>query len=138
MAFGYVKACAEGAWPATSGCWPTSRRPSVMARYLDQIGVRYRAMPAYADTTRTSRVPLPGGRTMDPLDFNARKLGHQALEDLRPTCPGQLIFGRMQMNAFEAQTILARERKAKLVLAWIMLRYFLDYPWRRKTPRDAA
>jgi 3-oxosteroid 1-dehydrogenase len=42
----------------------------------------------------------------------------------------------MQINAFEARSILARERKAKLVLTWIMLRYFIDYPWRNKTRRD--
>ena len=135
VAFGYVKACAKG-MASDERVLAYVETARVMASYLEQIGVRYRAMPKYADYYPHIEGSLPGGRTMDPLDFNARKLGHQALEDLRPTNPGQLIFGRMQMNAFEAQTILARERKAKLVLAWIMLRYFLDYPWRRKTPRD--
>jgi 3-oxosteroid 1-dehydrogenase len=109
---------------------------SEMARYLRGIGVRYRAMAKYADYYPGVPGSLPGGRTMDPVDFNARRLGHEALELLRPTNPGQLIFGRMQINAFEARSILARERKAKLVLAWIMLRYFIDYPWRNKTRRD--
>jgi 3-oxosteroid 1-dehydrogenase len=42
----------------------------------------------------------------------------------------------MGINAFEARSMLARERKSKFVLMWIMARYFLDYPWRRKTTRD--
>ena len=135
MAFGYVKTCAKGL-ASDERVLAYVETASVMARYLDQVGVRYRAMPKYADYYPHVAGSLPGGRTMDPVDFNARKLGHEALETLRPTNPGQLIVGRMQMNAFEAQTILARERKAKLVLAWIMLRYFVDYPWRRKTARD--
>ena len=79
---------------------------------------------------------MPGGRTMDPLDFNAAKLGLKDLELLRPTSPGQLILGRMHINAFEARTMLARERKAKFVLMWMMARYYFDYPWRSKTRRD--
>lgn len=32
--------------------------------------------------------------------------------------------------------MLARERKAKFVLMWMMARYYFDYPWRSKTRRD--
>jgi 3-oxosteroid 1-dehydrogenase len=73
---------------------------------------------------------------MDPVDFDARRLGLEGLQQLRPTNPGQLVLGRMQINAFEARSILARERKAKLLVLWIMLRYAIDYPWRRGTKRD--
>ena len=135
QAFSYVKSCAKGlsddrrilAYVETA---------SDLADYLNRIGVKYRAMPRYADYYPDVAGAKAGGRTMDPVDFNAAKLGHEALELLRPTNPGQLIFGRMMMNAFEARSILARERKAKWLLAWIMARYFLDYPWRRKTARD--
>jgi 3-oxosteroid 1-dehydrogenase len=75
---------------------------------------------------------------MDPRGLQRAQARAQALETLRPTNPGQLIFGRMQINAFEARTMLARERKAKLVLAWIMLRYFIDYPWRTRRGATAA
>lgn len=134
-AFAYVKACAKGeASDERVLAYVETAREA--ARWLGQIGVRYRCMPKYADYYPGVAGALPGGRTMDPVDYNARRLGHQALELLRPTNPGQLIFGRMQMNAFEARSILARERKAKLLLAWIMLRYSIDYPWRRRTRRD--
>jgi 3-oxosteroid 1-dehydrogenase len=107
-----------------------------MAKYLDQIGVRYRCVPTYADYYPEIEGSMPGGRTMDPIDFNAAKLGLEDLNLMRPTCPGQLIFGRMHINAFDARSMLARERKSKFLLMWIMLRYFLDYPWRRITKRD--
>ncbi len=134
-AFGYVKACAKGlaSDDRILAYVETARQ---MARYLERIGVAYRSMPRYADYYPTLAGAMSGGRTMDPVDFNAGKLGVEALVLLRPTNPGQLIFGRMHINAFEAHALLARERKAKFVLTWIMARYFLDYPWRRKTRRD--
>lgn len=134
-AFTYVKACAKGlsSDERILAYVETARH---MARYLDQIGVRYRSMTKYADYYPTMDGALPGGRTMDPVDFNAAKLGLDGLAQLRPTNPGQLIFGRMTMNAFEAHSILSRERLAKLKIMWIMLRYAIDYPWRRKTTRD--
>ena len=134
-AFGYVKACAKGlaSDDRILAYVETARH---MARYLEQIGVPYRSMPKYSDYYPTLAGALPGGRTMDPVDYNAAKLGVDSLALLRPTNPGQMIFGRMHINAFEAHSMLAQERKSKFVLMWMMARYFLDYPWRRKTSRD--
>ncbi|AQV98290.1 3-oxosteroid 1-dehydrogenase [Cupriavidus necator] len=134
-AFTYVKACARGmaSDDRVLAYVETARH---MARYLAHIGVPYRSMPKYSDYYPEMAGALPGGRTMDPLDFDARRLGLEGLRQLRPTNPGQLIMGRMHINAFEARSILARERKAKLLILWIMLRYAIDYPWRRRTPRD--
>lgn len=135
VAFGYVKACAKGlaSDDRVLAYVETARH---MARYLADIGVPYRCMPHYSDYYPHIQGALPGGRTMDPIDFNAAKLGHDGLALLRPTNPGQLIFGRMNINAFQARTMLAREKKAKWMLMGIMARYFLDYPWRSKTRRD--
>lgn len=134
-AFRYVRTCARGlaSDDRILAYVETARH---MARYLGKIGVPYRCVPSYADYYPTLEGAMPGGRTMDPLDFNAGKLGVADLDLMRPTCPGQLIFGRMHINAFDARSMLARERKSKFVLMWIMARYFLDYPWRRKTRRD--
>ena len=134
-AFAYVKTCAKGL--ATDdrvlAYVETARH---MASYLAEIGVPYRCMPKYSDYYPTLGGAMPGGRSMDPVDFNAAKLGLAGLELLRPTNPGQLICGRMNINAFQARSMLARERKAKWMLMGIMGRYFLDYPWRNKTRRD--
>ena len=134
-AFGYVKRCARGL-ASDRRILAYVETARTLARTLAQIGVPYRCMPHYSDYYPATEGALPGGRTMDPVDFNAGRLGLQGLELLRPTNPGQLILGRMQINAFEARSMLARERKSKWVLMWIMARYFLDYPWRNKTRRD--
>lgn len=135
VAFGYVKACAKGlaSDDRVLAYVETARH---MARYLREIGVPYRCMPHYSDYYPAVQGALPGGRTMDPVDFNASRLGLEGLNLMRPTNPGQLIFGRMNINAFQARSMLARERKSKFMLMWIMARYFLDYPWRNKTRRD--
>ena len=134
-AFGYVKRCARGL-ASDRRILAYVETARTLARTLAQIGVPYRCMPRYSDYYPATEGALPGGRTMDPVDFNAGRLGLAGLELLRPTNPGQLILGRMQINAFEARSMLARERKSKWVLMWIMARYFLDYPWRSKTRRD--
>ena len=134
-AFRYVRACARGLASDARVLAYVETAPQ-MARYLDGIGVRFRSMPRYADYYPEMDGAMAGGRSMDPADFDAARLGAQALETLRPTNPGQLIWGRMQINAFEARAMLAREKKAKFLIAWIMLRYYLDYPWRRRSRRD--
>ena len=134
-AYGYVKTCAKGL-ASDDRVLAYVETAHLMARYLAAIGIPYRCMPHYSDYYPSLGGAMPGGRTMDPVDFNAAKLGLDGLELLRPTNPGQLIFGRMNINAFQARTMLARERKAKWMLLGIMARYFLDYPWRNKTRRD--
>lgn len=134
-AFGYLKACVRGlASDDRVLAYVESARE--MARYLGQIGVPYRCMPLYSDYYPALPNALPGGRTMDPLPFDARKLGLDGLDQLRPCNPGQLIMGRMQITAFEARAMLAQEAKGKWQLMWIMLRYFLDFSWRRRTAKD--
>jgi 3-oxosteroid 1-dehydrogenase len=134
-AYRYVKACAKGLASDDRVLAYVETAPQ-MVRYLKEMGVPYRCMPHYSDYYPGMDGALPGGRTMDPVDFDAAKLGVEALDQVRPTNPGQLIFGRMHINAFEARVMLAREPKAKWMLLRIMARYFIDYPWRRKTRRD--
>lgn len=132
-AFRYVRTCARGLSSDDRILAYLESAPE-LASYLGEIGVRYRCMPLYADYYPHVPGSRPGGRSMDPVGFNAAKLGLEALEQVRPT--GQLIMGRMSINAFDAHTMLAKERGANWVLAKIMLRYFLDYPWRWKTRHD--
>lgn len=134
-AFRYVRASAKGLSSDERILAYLETAPK-LASYLDEIGVRYRCVPLYADYYPTLPGARPGGRTMDPVGFNAAKLGLEALEHVRPTNPGQLIMGRMNINAFDAHTMLSKGRGSNWVLVKIMLRYALDYPWRWKTKRD--
>lgn len=134
-AFRYVKQCAKGlaSDDRILAYVETARH---MARYLEQIGVSYLAMPRYADYYPGLDHALPGGRTMEPADFDAARLGLEGLAQLRDTNPGQKLLGRILINAFEARSLLAREPGAKRLLLRTLLRYGLDLPWRLKTRRD--
>jgi len=134
-AFRYMRACARGLASDERILAYLETAPA-MARYLDKVGVAYHCMPLYADYYPGMPGARSGGRTMDPVSFNAARLGLEALEQVRPTNPGQLIMGRMNIDAFDAHTMLSKKRGANWALAKIMLRYYFDYPWRRKTRRD--
>lgn len=134
-AFGYMKRCVRG-MASDDRVLAYVETANKMAEYLRQIGIPYQCIPKYADYYPHIEGSMPGGRTMDPVDFNAAKLGLATLETMRPGPPGNLIFGRMSINAFEAHSMLARETKSRFRLVGMMLKYFLDYPWRSKTRRD--
>lgn len=134
-AFSYMKRCVRG-MATDDRVLAYVETANKMAEYLRQIGIPYRAMAKYADYYPHIEGSRPGGRTMDPVDFNAAKLGVAALETMRPGPPGNQLFGRMSISAFEAHSMLSRELKSRFTIMGIMLRYFLDYPWRNKTKRD--
>lgn len=134
-AFEYTLRCVRGmaAQDRVLAYVETARK---MAQYLGEIGIPYRALPKYADYYPHIEGSMPGGRSMDPMDFDASKLGIEALQTMRPGPPGNLILGRMSMNALEAHSMLSREFKSRFTLMRIMARYFLDFGWRKKTKRD--
>ncbi len=134
-AFRYVRAAARGLSSDDRILAYLETAPA-MASYLGEVGVAYRCVPLYSDYYPTLPGARPGGRTMDPLGFNAAKLGLEALQQVYPANPGQLIMGRMNINAFDAHTMLSKERGANWVLVKLMLLYFLDYPWRWRTRLD--
>ena len=135
VAFNYVKRCVRGmaAEDRVLAYVETARK---MTAYLKEIGVHYRTLPKYADYYPHIEGSMPGGRSMDPIEFDASKLGLEALGTMRAGSPGSLILGRMSINALEARSMLAREFKSRFTLMRMMARYFLDYPWRKKTKRD--
>ncbi|CAM4227734.1 Succinate dehydrogenase/fumarate reductase, flavoprotein subunit [Comamonas aquatilis] len=134
-AFGYMKRCVRG-MATDDRVLAYVETANKMAEYLRQIGIPYRAMTKYADYYPHIEGAKPGGRTMDPVDFNAAKLGLKALETMRSGSTGSMLFGKMSINAFEAHSMLSRELKSRFTIVGIMLKYFLDYPWRNKTKRD--
>ncbi|MEX8194350.1 FAD-dependent oxidoreductase [Comamonas guangdongensis] len=134
-AFSYMKRCVRG-MATDDRVLAYVETANKMAEYLRQIGIPYRAMAKYADYYPHIEGSKSGGRTMDPMDFDASKLGLEALETMRPCLPGNQLFGRMSISAFEAHSMLSRELKSRFTIIGMMLKYFLDYPWRSKTCRD--
>lgn len=132
-AYRYVRTCAKGMASDDRVLAYVETAPK-MASYLAEIGIRYLCVHDYSDYYPTLPGARPGGRTMDPVGFNAAKLGPDALEEIRPT--SQVLMGRAAINTFDAHVMLTKQPGANWVVAKLLLRYFLDYPWRWKSKRD--
>ncbi|UCE87255.1 MAG: FAD-binding protein, partial [Deltaproteobacteria bacterium] len=77
----------------------------------------------------------PGGRALEPRSFNARVLGDDLLR-MRDQNPQMQIMGRIFMTIPEARTLLTRAPGWIGLALKLMLRYWLDIPWRFKSKRD--
>ena len=107
-----------------------------MLKYLeDNTRVRYESQPAYADYYPETEGGLPGYRSMDPLPFDARKLGDE-FDRLRPTTKATLMLGRMSMDMKQARIMLTRSPGFLPTILKVMWRYWSDLPWRFKSSRD--
>ncbi|SDP23976.1 FAD-dependent oxidoreductase [Pseudomonas jinjuensis] len=104
-----------------------------MIRYLEKHSrVRYAVAEKYPDYYQDLPGSLPGGRTLDPELFDLSQLGDE-LPKLREAAPGNMLMGRIAWTARDAHKAMARTPGWRLMVLWLMLRYKLDFAWRRKT-----
>lgn len=106
-----------------------------MVRYMTSATrVRYAACHRYPDYYPDLPGARDGGRTMDPELFDGALLGDE-LARLRAPSPATLLMGKVSMTARDAHKMLAKEKGWKLIFAKLMLRFMLDWRWRKKTGR---
>lgn len=107
-----------------------------MIRYLaERSRVRYAVAAKYPDYYPHLEGSLPGGRTLDPELFDTSLLGDE-LKNLRRPSPSTLLMGRIAWTARDAHKAMARESGWRWRMMWLMLRYKLDFKWRRKSRDD--
>ena len=105
-------------------------------RYLSEHShVEFVALSEYADYYPRVSGSKPGGRALEPENFDARLLGDEFLR-MRDQNPQMQIMGRVFMTVFEARTLLCRTRGWIRLALKLMARYWLDLPWRFKSKRD--
>ncbi len=97
--------------------------------------VRFVTLPEYADYFQHQPAAKPGHRSLDPLPFDARKLGAD-YADQRPPLEATLVAGRLSMTQTEARKILGKHPGWLKILAGIGLRYALDLRWRMQSKSD--
>ncbi|MDZ3991709.1 FAD-dependent oxidoreductase [Pseudomonas sp. Teo4] len=97
--------------------------------------VRYAVAAKYPDYYPHLPGALPGGRTLDPELFDSSLLGEE-LEHLRKPSPSTLLMGRIAWTARDAHKAMARGFGWQLLILRLMLRYKLDFKWRRKSRFD--
>lgn len=107
-----------------------------MIKYLeDKSRVRYAVAEKYPDYYQHLPGSLPGGRSLDPELFDTSVLGDE-LENLRRPSPSTLLMGKISWTARDAHIAMARESGWRFKILWMMLRYKLDFKWRRKSQFD--
>lgn len=104
-----------------------------MIRWLEKHSrVRYAVADKYPDYYQHLPGALPGGRSLDPELFDLSQLGDE-LPHLREASPGNLLMGRISWTARDAHKAMSKTRGWRLMVLWMMLRYKLDFGWRKKT-----
>ena len=107
-----------------------------MIKYLEDTSrVRYAVAEKYPDYYQHLPGSLPGGRSLDPELFDTSVLGDE-LDNLRRPSPSTLLMGRISWTARDAHVAMARERGWRFKILGMMLRYKLDFKWRKKSKYD--
>src|SRR5512139_531114 len=107
-----------------------------MVKYLvEHSQAKFVPLPEYADYYPHVSGWRPGGRSIEPENFDARLLGEEFLK-MREQNPQMLIMNRIFMTVLEARTLLTRAPGWMQLTMKLMRNYWLDFPWRLKSKRD--
>lgn len=134
-ALGYMKLLTEGEVPESRIVAYLKNAPEMVRHLARHFDVRFRSVPLYPDYYPD----LPGGkaghRSMEPVECDAASLGPVFAEQ-RPPFKGTQVMGRLSMNQVEAHTLFTKGKGWIGLIMKMMLRYWLDLPWRFKHKRD--
>lgn len=134
-AFTYIQACVgEGMSKSRVHAYLDSG--ARMVRYLhEKTQVRFVTLPEYADYFQHHPGAKPGHRSLDPLPFDARRLGDE-FDRQRPPLPATMVGGRIGMTQAEARKMLGKHPGWVRLALRLMLRYWSDAAWRLRSRRD--
>ncbi len=134
-AWTYLKATTAGVVPEERLRAYLEHAPQLVKWLMDRTHVQFVALPEYADYYQNLPGSKPGGRSIEPRNFNAAALGDEFLA-MREQNPQMLIMNRIFMNIFEARTLLTRAPGWIKLTMKLMGNYWFDIPWRFKSKRD--
>lgn len=97
--------------------------------------VKFESVVKYPDYFQKAPGSRPGFRTMEPATFDAAKLG-DVFDKQRHSYSSTLFLNRIAMGQAEAHTLLTKQPGWLLLVFKLLLGYWLDFGWRRKTRRD--
>lgn len=107
-----------------------------MLRFLAQkFGIRYSNVPKYPDYYPNRPGGKEGFRSMQPVAFDAKRLGDE-FDNQRAAFAGTQLMGRIAMDQVEAHTLFSRGPGWIWLFIRLVCKYFFDFGWRRKTKRD--
>ncbi|MBD5802712.1 3-oxosteroid 1-dehydrogenase [Azoarcus sp. Aa7] len=131
----YLKAATGGVVPETRLRAYLDNAPKMIRHLEAKSRVRYAVAEKYPDYYQHLPGSLPGGRTLDPELFDTSVLGDE-LPHLRQGAPSNLLMGRIAWTARQAHKAMSREFGWRFMVLGLMLRFKLDFKWRRKSKFD--
>src|SRR5690625_1171567 len=131
----YVKHLTVGEVPETKLAAYVDNARLMVREMAERHDVHFQAVAQYPDYFPDQPGGKPGFRTMEPAPFDVSKLGEER-ENQRPGYEGMYFLGRMSMSQVEAHTMLSRGRGWLGLTLGMLLRYWLDIPWRLRTKAD--
>lgn len=105
-----------------------------MIRYLAAVGVAMISIPGFPDYIAEA----PGaatGRSLFPLEMDGARLGRD-FHLLRPSPSGYKLFDRYALNLQQSFALAARRFGWQWTAVKLILKYWLDWPWRGQTAVD--
>lgn len=105
-----------------------------MVAYLTQTGITCDMLAGYPDYYTEAPGAL-AGRALVPREIDGKELG-DAYEQLRPPFGAFMLLDRYSLNLEQAFALSARLPGWRRIAAAMMLKYWLDLPWRLRTKRD--
>ena len=107
-----------------------------MLRWLtDHSHVRFQAMQYYADYYQHLDGAKPGGRSIDPLPYNAQVLGKD-FHDMQEPHRQVRVMGLMGYSNTEGAILLSKSPGWFKLILRLAAQYFLDLPWRLYSRRS--
>lgn len=107
-----------------------------MLRYLTaQTHVEVTALPEYPDYYPRAPGARPGGRSVEPQHFDARRLGDEFLR-MRDQNLQMQVMGRLAMTVVESRAMLTGQPGWIRLFLKLILNYMRDVPFRFKSRRD--
>jgi len=109
--------------------------PEMVRHLRNKFGVLFRGVRLYPDYYPDQPGGKDGYRSMEPVEFDASKLGAD-YDRQRPPFAGTQVMGRISMNQVEAHILFTKGKGWVGLILKMMLRYVFDIAWRFKTKRD--
>ncbi|MCO4747974.1 MAG: FAD-binding protein [Proteobacteria bacterium] len=94
------------------------------------------SLESYADYYAEAPGGKPGGRSMEPVPFDATKLGADHFRELRRSHPQSQVMGKFGITAREAHGYIAPTLSGYVQLVWRFVQWAARYFKRRGMPRD--
>lgn len=107
-----------------------------MLRWMEEnTEVKYIAMSEYADYYQQTPGARPGGRSIDPIPYDARKLGDDFL-DMQAPHQQLRVMGMMGYSNMEGAVLLSKAPGWFNLVVKLAVEYFSDVAWRFRSKRS--